>query len=111
MMPTFSQSLASHSIEQTKRDIETAKTKARNEKELVMLHDFTHDNVNKGLTRPQRELLQKILTRPQKAPEEAPKPSPTLQHLTDCMATLERQGASEALQADVCQLVLKHTSI
>ena len=65
-MQTFAQSLASHSTEQTKKDINRARPKANNDYERDMLHDFSHDIVNKReLTKAQRETLEKILTRPQ----------------------------------------------
>jgi hypothetical protein len=107
-MSSFAQSLASHSLENTKRDIDLARTKARNDLERDMLHDYSHDIVNKGkLTKPQREVLNKILTRPGPPPQAPPLMSPALHHLSDCVEALERQHASPQLIKDVHHLMNK----
>lgn len=75
-MSDWRDQLSGHSVEATRASIERARTFAKDDWERDFLHDLGHDLNNKGsITNPQRQRLEKILTRPSSQP--APPSLPT----------------------------------
>ena len=109
-MQTFQYQLGSGSIIATHAAIKDAHTLARTDWERDFLHDLAHDLENPqklSITKPQRQRLDKILSRPARGEvlKDGDTRSPTERHLLDYLERVRYVGNEPDLEAIVVRLI------